>query len=81
MHQIIFNIYNPNTSSTSGVVPCHSSYCYQRQKCSTAADQCLYQVNYLSNGTSTTGVLVEDVLHLVTDNDQLKAVGAKIRFG
>ncbi|XP_030464108.1 aspartyl protease family protein 1-like isoform X2 [Syzygium oleosum] len=78
---IQFNIYSPNASSTSTEVPCNSTICGQQSQCSSALSSCDYQVNYLSNGTSTTGILVEDVLHLTTDEDHSKAVDAKITFG
>ncbi|XP_057962634.1 aspartyl protease family protein 1-like isoform X1 [Malania oleifera] len=77
---ISFNIYSPSASSTSVNVPCSSSFCAQQKQCSTARDTCPYQVSYLSNGTSSTGTLVEDVLHL-TSYDQSKAVDALIPFG
>lgn len=78
---IDFNIYSPNASSTSAEVPCNSTICRQQSQCSSALSSCDYQVVYLSNGTSSTGILVEDVLHLTTDDDQSKAVNAKITFG
>ncbi|WRX07598.1 Xylanase inhibitor [Theobroma cacao] len=78
---IDFNIYSPNTSSTSSKVPCSSDMCEQQKRCSSSQSNCPYQILYLSNGTSSTGVLVEDVLHLTTDEDKTKAVQAKITFG
>ncbi|KAH1113313.1 hypothetical protein J1N35_006691 [Gossypium stocksii] len=79
---IDFNIYSPNTSSTSSKVPCSSDKCEQHRKCSSPSSSCPYQVIYLSNGTSSIGVLVEDVLHLTTDDDKTnKPVEAKITFG
>ncbi|KAK8694534.1 hypothetical protein V6N13_072083 [Hibiscus sabdariffa] len=78
---IEFNIYSPNTSSTSSKVPCNSALCEQQRQCSSPQSDCPYQVIYLSNGTSTTGVLVEDVLHLTTDEDKTTAFQANITFG
>ncbi|GKV45102.1 hypothetical protein SLEP1_g52223 [Rubroshorea leprosula] len=78
--KIKFNIYSPNTSTTSSEVPCSSDLCRQRRRCSSQST-CPYQVRYLSNGTSSTGILVEDVLHLITDDDQEKPVNANITFG
>uniref|UniRef100_A0A2P2LFZ7 Peptidase A1 domain-containing protein n=1 Tax=Rhizophora mucronata TaxID=61149 RepID=A0A2P2LFZ7_RHIMU len=75
------NIYSPNTSSTSQKVPCSSTLCSRRNQCSSAQSDCPYQVVYLSNGTSSTGVLVEDALHLITDDTQSKTVDAKITLG
>ncbi|XP_022775453.1 aspartyl protease family protein 1-like [Durio zibethinus] len=79
--KIDFNIYSPNTSSTSSKVPCNSAMCEQQKRCSSSQSNCPYQVLYLSNGTSSTGLLVEDILHLATDDDETKAVEAKITFG
>ncbi|XVE87480.1 hypothetical protein DITRI_Ditri18aG0120800 [Diplodiscus trichospermus] len=78
--EIDFNIYSHNTSSTSSKVPCNSAMC-EHQRCPSSQSICPYQVLYLSNGTSSTGVLVEDVLHLTTDDDKTRAVEAKITFG
>ncbi|XP_050241688.1 aspartyl protease family protein 1-like [Quercus robur] len=74
------NIYSPNNSSTSGVIPCNSTFCKQSQ-CSSASANCGYKVAYLSNNTSSTGIFVEDLLHLIRDDDQSQAVDAKITFG
>ncbi|XP_041016835.1 aspartyl protease family protein 1-like [Juglans microcarpa x Juglans regia] len=78
--EIKLNIYSPNTSSTSKKVSCDSTFCQQRP-CSSANSNCAYEVAYLSSNTSSMGVLVEDVLHLVTDDDQPKVVNAQITFG
>ncbi|XVF15967.1 hypothetical protein REPUB_Repub09cG0201500 [Reevesia pubescens] len=78
---IQFSIYSPNTSSTSSKVPCNSALCEQQSRCSSSQSNCPYQVLYLSNGTSSTGVLVEDVLHLTTDDDKTTAIEANITFG
>ncbi|KAH7519886.1 aspartyl protease family protein 1 isoform X1 [Ziziphus jujuba] len=75
-----FNIYSPNTSSTSQKTPCNSTMC-NPQRCATEAPECPYQVQYLSNGTSSTGILVEDVLHLTTDDAKQEKVEARITFG
>ncbi|XVF59834.1 hypothetical protein PTKIN_Ptkin07bG0307300 [Pterospermum kingtungense] len=79
--EIDFNIYSPNTSSTSSKVPCGSAVCKQQGKCFSSHSDCLYQVNYLSSGTSSTGVLVEDILYLTTDDDKTRPVEANITFG
>ncbi|XP_016201425.1 aspartyl protease family protein 1 [Arachis ipaensis] len=76
-----FNIYDLKRSSTSQNVLCNSSLCEESSQCTSSGSTCPYQVKYLSNGTSTTGILVEDVLHLVTDDDQTKDVDAPITFG
>ena len=76
-----FHIYSPNASSTSNKVSyCNSStYCDPNQCPSTNGD-CAYSAVYLSN-MSSSGILVEDVLHLITDDDQSKVVDAPITLG
>ncbi|XP_062101891.1 aspartyl protease family protein 1-like [Humulus lupulus] len=76
-----FNIFSPNTSSTSKKVSCNSTLCDLRRQCPSETSTCPYQIKYLSNGTSSTGYLVEDVLHLITDDAKLKGVKAPITFG
>ncbi|KAF5753069.1 hypothetical protein HS088_TW01G00987 [Tripterygium wilfordii] len=79
--QIDFNIYSPSESSTSAEVNCSSSLCALQKQCSSARDTCPYKVQYLSNNTSTTGVLVEDVLHLTPDDSQFQVVDTQITLG
>lgn len=55
--------------------------CDARRVCSASRKACAYQINYLSNGTSSTGLLVEDVLHLATDDSHQKVVDAPITLG
>ncbi|KAK4733324.1 hypothetical protein R3W88_007585 [Solanum pinnatisectum] len=75
------NIYSPNTSSTSKIVPCNGTLCGQGRQCSVAQSACGYGVAYLSHNTSSSGVLVEDILHLQTDSSQQKAVEVPITLG
>lgn len=62
-------------------VACNSTICARQSRCSAENSNCPYQVSYLSENTSTTGILVEDVLHLVTDESNPKVVDARITFG
>ncbi|KAM1047605.1 hypothetical protein ACFX2C_026941 [Malus domestica] len=80
-HVVAFKIYSPNTSSTSEQIYCNSAFCSQPQRCTSASSACKYRIKYRSNKTSSTGVLVEDVLHLSTDDAQQKDVPARIPFG
>ncbi|KAJ8531419.1 hypothetical protein K7X08_026853 [Anisodus acutangulus] len=66
---IDLNIYSPNTSSISKIVPCNGTLA------------CGYGVASLSNNTSSSGVLVEDILHLQTGSTQQKVVEAPITLG
>ncbi|GMY12301.1 aspartyl protease family protein 1-like [Fagus crenata] len=79
--EINLNIYSPNASSTSKNVPCNSSNLCDPNQCPSANSNCAYQYFYGSNDTSTSGILVEDVLHLITDDGQSKAIDAQITFG
>ncbi|KAF5188553.1 Aspartyl protease family protein [Thalictrum thalictroides] len=67
------NIYSPKASSTSKSIPCNTS--------SGAHSACPYQVEYLSNNTSSSGVLVKDVLHLITEQNPSEVVDAPITLG
>ncbi|XP_047168428.1 aspartyl protease family protein 1-like [Vigna umbellata] len=79
---IKLNTYNLDKSSTSNIVPCtNSSYCTQKQQCPSPGSSCRYRVDYLSNDTSSRGILVEDVLHLITDDDIADAADTRIIFG
>ncbi|XP_035549501.1 aspartyl protease family protein 1-like isoform X2 [Juglans regia] len=77
---IDLSIYSPSNSSTSKIVSCNSTLCGQTQ-CPSANSNCPYNVSYISSNTSSTGILVEDILHLITDDDQQKAVDTPITFG
>ncbi|KAI5438697.1 aspartyl protease family protein 1 isoform X2 [Lathyrus oleraceus] len=81
--KIEFNIYDNKRSSTSKNVACNSSLCEQPALCSSSSGgTCPYQVQYLSENTSTSGFLVEDVLHLITDHgDQTKQANPTVTFG
>ncbi|CAN1226586.1 Aspartyl protease family protein 1 [Linum perenne] len=81
--QVLISLYSPNASSSSGSVPCSNSLCPSLGQCPSPQVDCKYQVEYLDNGTSSTGVLVEDVLHLAPDASKSKSkpLEAKITFG
>ncbi|XP_027179333.1 aspartyl protease family protein 1 isoform X1 [Coffea eugenioides] len=80
--RIDFNMYSLNTSSTGMTVPCNSTMCDARRRaCLASRKACAYEVSYLSGNTSSTGLLVEDVLHLATDDSQQKVVDAPITLG
>ncbi|CAA7391447.1 unnamed protein product [Spirodela intermedia] len=76
-----FSIYSPSSSSTSKTIPCSSVYCELQSQCPAGDSQCPYNVRYLSENTSTTGVLVQDVLHLRTDDSHNKTVEAQVVLG
>ncbi|KAJ4900199.1 Eukaryotic aspartyl protease family protein [Raphanus sativus] len=78
---IPLNLYSPNASSTSSSIRCSDKRCFGSRGCSSPASICPYQVQYLSNNTSTIGTLVEDVLHLITEDDALEPVLANVTLG
>ncbi|XP_019421105.1 PREDICTED: aspartyl protease family protein 1 [Lupinus angustifolius] len=76
------SIYNPNGSSTSRNVTCNNSLCMHRNQCLGTFSNCPYMVSYVSAETSTSGILVEDVLHLTKeDNHHHDLVEANVIFG
>ncbi|OWM66475.1 hypothetical protein CDL15_Pgr013692 [Punica granatum] len=77
----VLSTYKPEGSSTSKRVTCSSSLCLHRDKCLGTSSSCPYTVSYVSAETSTSGVLVEDVLHLTTEGSHRESVEAYIMFG
>ncbi|GAB4847585.1 hypothetical protein Ancab_026647 [Ancistrocladus abbreviatus] len=75
------SIYNPKESSTSKKVSCNHSLCLYRNRCIGRYSHCPYVISYVSADTSTSGVLVEDVLHLMTVDRHQEFVAAYITFG
>ncbi|XP_051145457.1 aspartyl protease family protein 1-like isoform X2 [Andrographis paniculata] len=75
------NIYSTTTSSTSSPVACNSTMCGEERQCSVRFNACAYQEVYLSANTSTTGILVDDVLHLGTNSDPQDLVDVPITLG
>ncbi|GFY88050.1 eukaryotic aspartyl protease family protein [Actinidia rufa] len=75
------SIYNPKESSTSKKVACNNSLCAHHNECLGSFSHCPYTVSYISSETSTSGVLVEDVLHLKTEESDQEFVEAYITFG
>ncbi|XWS45594.1 hypothetical protein CRYUN_Cryun15aG0149900 [Craigia yunnanensis] len=75
------SIYDPKGSLTSKKVTCNSSLCAHRNQCLGTFSNCPYMVSYMSAQTSTSGVLVEDVLHLTTEDGHAEFVEAFVTFG
>ncbi|KAL7083942.1 hypothetical protein ACP275_14G193500 [Erythranthe tilingii] len=73
-------IYSPSNSTTSTPLPCNSPICVKPQRgCSAGLNDCSYREVY--GDTSTSGILVNDVLHLGTDISPQDAVDHQITFG
>ncbi|CAN4078683.1 unnamed protein product [Withania somnifera] len=64
------SIYSLNGSSTSKKVTCSDSFCTERNNCVGVDNHCPYSVSYVSSENSTSGILVDDVLHLRTEGDE-----------
>ncbi|XP_022879761.1 aspartyl protease family protein 1 isoform X2 [Olea europaea var. sylvestris] len=74
-------IYDPNGSSTSKNVTCNNDLCPHYYGCTGESSQCPYSVSYVSSETSTSGILVEDVLHLRTEDGDMEYIKPYITFG
>lgn len=77
--------YSPQKSSTSKPVGCNHALCHRPNACAaTNSSNCPYTVRYVSANTSSSGVLVEDVIHLTRERDSVaggKAVQAAVVLG
>ncbi|KAH9308163.1 hypothetical protein KI387_036074, partial [Taxus chinensis] len=75
--------YSQSASKTSKPVPCASDLCDLQNTCSKSSNQCPYKISYVSENTSSSGTLVEDILYL-TPGDGMQngeVVKAPITFG
>ncbi|KAL8028854.1 hypothetical protein ABFX02_14G188400 [Erythranthe guttata] len=73
-------IYSPSNSTSSKLVPCNSPMCGPTRGCSTTLKACSYQIGNV-NATSSTGILVDDILHLGTDTNPQDPVDVSVTFG
>ncbi|CAH9123778.1 unnamed protein product [Cuscuta epithymum] len=78
----ILNSYSPKSSSTSAIVSCDSPECWPKKQCPRRSEKaCPYKVDYMSDNTSTEGILVKDVLHLETYDKKHRASAVPVIFG
>ncbi|KAG9137983.1 hypothetical protein Leryth_019372 [Lithospermum erythrorhizon] len=75
------NIYKLNGSSTGKKVSCSDSSCSHNDVCQDTLDHCPYSVSYVSSETSTSGMLMEDFLHLKSEGSDQEVVQAEVIFG
>ncbi|KAF2536275.1 hypothetical protein F2Q68_00023006 [Brassica cretica] len=75
------NEYNPSASTTSKVFPCSHKLCESAPACESPKEQCPYTVTYASYNTTSSGLLVEDVLHLAYSAKASSSVKARIVVG
>ncbi|XP_047335095.1 aspartic proteinase-like protein 1 isoform X2 [Impatiens glandulifera] len=71
------NEYNPTGSSTSKQLNCSHQICELVSDCKSPKQSCPYTVNYNSQDTSSSGFLVEDILHLVSGVEDSSNVSVK----
>ncbi|KAF5458104.1 hypothetical protein F2P56_022164 [Juglans regia] len=60
------NEYNPSSSSTSKHLSCSHRLCESGPNCKSPEQPCPYTIDYYTENTSSSGLLVEDVLHLAS---------------
>lgn len=60
------NEYNPSGSSTSKHLSCSHRLCELNANCKSDKQSCPYSVEYYTENTSSSGLLVEDIMHLAT---------------
>ncbi|GJN39368.1 hypothetical protein PR202_gb28481 [Eleusine coracana subsp. coracana] len=77
---IKFRPYSPRDSTTSKQVTCDNPLCDRPNACATNGSSCPYTVQYVSANTSSSGVLVEDIVYLAREGSS-SAVEAPIVFG
>ncbi|MED6158254.1 hypothetical protein PIB30_031093 [Stylosanthes scabra] len=58
------NEYSPSRSRSSKPLSCSHQFCDSGSNCKSSKQECPYTVNYVSVNTSSSGLLVEDILHL-----------------
>ncbi|KAM7529246.1 hypothetical protein LguiB_032656 [Lonicera macranthoides] len=75
------NEYSLSGSSTSKHLPCSHELCELGSNCKNPKDPCPYTVNYVSRNTSTSGLLVEDILHLSSGSGSNSSVRAPVIIG
>lgn len=63
------NEYSPSRSRSSKPLSCSHQLCDIGSNCKTSKQQCTYSVSYLSENTSSSGLLIEDILHLQSSDD------------
>ncbi|KAH7683877.1 Aspartic peptidase A1 family protein [Dioscorea alata] len=73
-------IYSPAESRTSKNLSCNHKLCASGPNCENPNEPCPYTIDYYSENTTSSGVLVEDKLYLATATDKT-AVQAEVIIG
>ncbi|KAE8704907.1 Aspartic proteinase-like protein 1 [Hibiscus syriacus] len=61
--------YRPSGSSSSRHIACSHQLCESSPNCKSSKQQCPYTIDYYTENTSSSGLLVEDILHLASIGD------------
>ncbi|KAF7839986.1 aspartic proteinase-like protein 1 isoform X2 [Senna tora] len=77
------NEYSPSRSTSSENLSCSHKFCEMGSDCGSSTQQCPYTINYVSENTSSSGLLVEDILHLASggDDESNSSVQAPVIIG
>lgn len=73
-------MYSPAESRTSRHLPCSHKLCQLGPSCKSPKQPCPYNINYYSENTSSSGLLVEDTLYLAS-SDGRTSVQASVIIG
>ncbi|CAL9001348.1 unnamed protein product [Prunus brigantina] len=63
------NEYNPSGSNTSKHVSCGHELCESGTNCKSPKQSCPYTIDYYTENTSSSGLLVEDIVHFAAGGD------------
>ncbi|CAL2266640.1 unnamed protein product [Prunus armeniaca] len=63
------NEYNPSGSNTSKHVSCSHELCESGTNCKSPKQSCPYTIDYYTENTSSSGLLVEDIVHFAAGGD------------
>ncbi|KAK8606998.1 hypothetical protein V6N13_052749 [Hibiscus sabdariffa] len=63
--------YRPSGSSSSRHIPCSHQFCESSPNCRSSKQQCPYTIDYYTENTSSSGLLVEDILRLASAGDHI----------
>ena len=61
--------YSPSQSSTSKQMSCSHRLCDMGLNCTNSKQSCHYSISYYTENTSSSGLLVEDIIHLASGGD------------
>ncbi|XP_078444758.1 eukaryotic aspartyl protease family protein isoform X2 [Wolffia australiana] len=81
MQDKVLSMYHPRTSSSSKHLPCSHELCSSvSSTCDSPSQPCHYSVNYYSENTSSSGLLMQDTLYLAS-SDSSALIRASVIIG